>query len=115
MGLLGGSGDCVEVADGWMVDLGCSIVDGRGKGGGGSFVGETAHAGVMGSGVVDLRGVLRGDLKGWDRVFAEVFRRRRLKGWMGDIFEMKIRSKKLSDVFRDSGGIGSIGRYWCGD
>ena len=106
MGLVGGSGDCVELADGWMVDLGCSIVDGRGKGGGGSFVGETADAGVMGSGAVDLRGVLRGDLKGWDRMFAEVFRRRRLEGWMGDIFEMKIRSvpRQWGDI--DGGEVG---------
>ena len=95
MRLLRGSGDCVEVADGWLVDLGFAIVDGGGEGGGGSFVGETAEAGVVvGSGVVDLRGVLRGDLKGWDRVFAEVFRRRRLEGWMGDMVERKIRSRR---------------------
>ena len=81
MGLLGGSGGCAEVADGWTVALGIFIVDGGGEGGSGSFVGETAGPGVVvESGVVDLRRVLRGDLKGWDRVFEEVFRRRRFEG-----------------------------------
>ena len=71
--------------------MGFVIVDGRGEGGSGSFVRETAGAGVVvESGVVDLRGVLRGDLKGWDKVFAEVFSRRRLEGWMGDMIERKI-------------------------
>ena len=99
MGLLGGSGGWVEVADGWMVALG---TDGGGEGGGGSFVRETAGAGVVvESGFVDLRGVLRGDLKGWDRVSAEVFRRRRFEGWMGDIIESKIKA-------RWGGGIKSV-------
>ena len=68
-----------------MVDLGCSIVDGGG---------ETAGAGVVvESGFVDLRGVLRGDLKGWDRVSAEVFRRRRFEDWMGDMIARKINAR----------------------
>ena len=94
MGLLGGSGNRVEVAVAWTADLGFIIVDGGGEEDGGSSVRETAGAGVVvDSGVVDLRGVLRGDLKGWDRVFAEVFRRRRLEGWMGGMIERKIKGK----------------------
>ena len=96
MGLLGGSGNCVEVAGGWTVDLGFVIVDGGGEEDGGSFVRETAGAGVVvESGVVDLRGVLRGDLKGWDKVFAEVFRRRRLEGWIGDMIERKMKNGRM--------------------
>lgn len=46
-----------------------------------SLVGEEGASGF------DLRGVLKGDLKGWDRVFVAVFRRRRLEGLMGDMIE----------------------------
>ena len=40
---------------------------------------------VMGVAGFGLSGVLKGDLKGWERVFVAVFSRRRLEGWMGDI------------------------------
>ena len=40
-----------------------------------------------GSGGGCLRGVLRGDLKGWERALAAGLRRRRLEGWMGDMVE----------------------------
>lgn len=40
--------------------------------------------GVCGFAVVDLRGVLKGDLKGWDNVREAVLRRRRLVGGVGE-------------------------------
>lgn len=54
---------------------------------GGGDVGASlvVGGGGVGGGGVGLKGVLRGDLKGWERVFVAVLRRRRLEGWMGDI------------------------------
>lgn len=47
-----------------------------------SWVGEGEAAWVSGLG---FNGVLRGDLKGWERVFVAVLSRRRFDGWMGDM------------------------------
>lgn len=55
---------------------------------GGDEVGGEDGASLVGEGAgsdFGLNGVLRGDLKGWDRVFVAVFRRRRFEGCMGDI------------------------------
>lgn len=45
-----------------------------------------------------LRGVLKGDLKGWERVFVALFRRRRLDVEMGDMFQ-----KELEEEWKRSG------------
>lgn len=51
--------------------------------GGGSLVGGEEAA----AGGIDFEGVLKGDLKGWERVFVAVLRRRRFEGWTGDMIE----------------------------
>lgn len=50
------------------------LVGGGGGGGGEEEEGEVVDAGVC------LRGDLKGDLKGWERVLLAVFRRRRFEG-----------------------------------
>ena len=65
-----------------------------------SLVGEEERSGF------DLRGVLKGDLKGWDRVFVAVFRRRRFEGWMGDMVErVCIVSRNVSESFLELGDL----------
>lgn len=72
-----GSGGGEEI--GWVAG---SVVGSVGGGDGALVIGG------MGEGVgFGLKGVLRGDLKGWERVFVAVFRRRRLEGWRGDMFD----------------------------
>lgn len=53
--------------------------------GGDSSVGEEAVVSGF-----DFKGVLKGDLKGWERVFAAVFRRRRFEVWKGDMIEREV-------------------------
>ena len=67
-------GELVVVGAGWGSEA---------VGEGGAFlVGEEETASGF-----DLSGVLKGDLKGWDRVFVAVFRRRRFEDWMGDMMD----------------------------
>ena len=69
-------------AGGGEVGLGVGSFDlGGGDEDGASFVGEEAAFGL------DFKGVLKGDLKGWDRVSEATFRRRRFEGWMGDMID----------------------------
>ena len=49
-----------------------------------AVIGEEEEV-VVGSAGFGLSGVLKGDLKGFERVFVAVFNRRRLEGWMGDM------------------------------
>lgn len=93
-----GGGEVGSVA--WLSGLG----GGDGVGGdGGSLVGEDEASGF------DFSGVLKGDLKGWERVFVAVLRRRRFEGWMGDIMEWVGRKELLGSVSW-SEGIGIVDR-----
>ena len=67
----GGGGEEVGTVVGWA----------SGWGGGSLVGGEEAAA----AGGIDFEGVLKGDLKGWERVFVAVLRRRRFEGWTGDM------------------------------
>lgn len=85
------------------VGVGVGVGAGRGVGGGevGSVVvrssfwgggGEVGFCWVGGGEAawasgLDFNGALRGDLKGWERVFVAVLSRRRLEGWMGDMMK----------------------------
>lgn len=68
-GRSGGRGEVGRVV-GWALGVG-----------GGSLVGGEEAA----AGGIDFEGVLKGDLKGWERVFVAVLRRRRFEGWTGDM------------------------------
>lgn len=82
--VLGGSGGgevgSVCGAESW------GLVGGDEEDGGASLAGD-GEAGIG----FDLRGVLKGDLKGWERVFVAVFRRRRFEDWMGDMVRRGVR------------------------
>lgn len=70
-------GDEVGFVGGWagrLVEGGDEVV-------GGSLVGGMVEEGSD----FGFDGVLKGDLKGWDRVLVAVFSRRRFEAWMGDM------------------------------
>lgn len=76
--LVDGGCGCGFGGEAWDV-IGLSLTDGFVSGGkdvGGVLSADGEVVGVAG---FCLRGVLKGDLKGWERVFVAVFRRRRLE------------------------------------
>ena len=72
-------------AGGGEVDCGVGSFGSRG----GDEVGEDRASLVDEEGAFGFgfKGVLKGDLKGWDRVSEAAFRRRRFEGWMGDMID----------------------------
>lgn len=74
-----GFGDAGRGSGGGEEEVGTVVGWASGWGGGSLVGGEEAAGGI------DFEGVLKGDLKGWERVFVAVLRRRRFEGWMGDM------------------------------